>query len=78
MRQAATTSPPNASSLAARRTIKNLIQAVRQADLAMLYDSGSPPAPDGVNSPVRVAVCRGRETKMLVANLSGWATTVLG
>ena len=60
------------------RTLKNLTLAVRQADLAMLYDSGGPPDPDGVNSPVRVAVCRGLETKALVANLPEWATVVLG
>ncbi len=60
------------------RTIKNLTVAVRQADLAMLYDSGGPPGPEGVNMPVRVAVCRGQETKMLAANLPDWAMVVLG
>ena len=60
------------------RTIKNLTLAVRQADLAMLYDSGGAPDADGVNRPVRVTVCRGRETKILVANLPGWAKVILG
>lgn len=60
------------------RTIKNLTQAVRQADLAMLYDSGSAFGPEGVNRPVRVAVCRGQETRRLVTSLPEWVTAVLG
>lgn len=59
------------------RTIKNLAQAVRRADLAMLYDSGGTAALDGVNRPVRVAVCRGQETRTLVTYLPEWATKVL-
>lgn len=60
------------------RTIKNLTLAVRLGDLAMLYDSGGAAGVDSVNRPVRVAVCRGQETKTLVANLPEWAIVVLG
>ncbi len=59
------------------RTIRNLTLAVRQADLALLYDSGGPIDQHIVNMPVRVAVCRGPDTKILVAALPGWAATVL-
>lgn len=59
------------------RTIRNLTLAVRQADLALLYDSGGPIDQHSVNMPVRVAVCRGPDTKILVAALPGWAATVL-
>lgn len=60
------------------RTIRNLTLAVRQADLAMLYDSGGSAGLDDVNRLVRVAVCRGQETKMLAANLPDWAMVILG
>ena len=60
------------------RTLKNLSQAVRRADLAMLYDSGGASGPDGVNRPVRVAVCRGQETRTPVTSLPEWTTAVLG
>ena len=59
------------------RTLDNLTQAVRKADMAMLYDTGSS-AKDGVNCPVRVAVCRGWVTKVLVEDLPEWAKQVLG
>lgn len=59
------------------RTIKNLTVAVRQANLAMLYDSGSASGPDGVNRPVRVAVCRGQETRTFTTSLPEWAAAVL-
>ncbi len=60
------------------RTLKNLTLAVRCADLVMLYDSGNDSGSDGVNMPVRVAICRGQETKTLVPNLPDWASVVLG
>ena len=60
------------------RTLKNLTLAVRCADLVMLYDSGNDSGSDGVNIPMRVAICRGQETKTLVPNLPDWASVVLG
>jgi len=60
------------------RTIKNLTAAVRQADLAMLYDDGGASDPDGVNRPVRVAICRGQDTRNLVKRLPKWANLILG
>lgn len=60
------------------RTLRNLSQAVRRADLAMLYDSGGTVGLYGVHRPVRVAVCRGQDTRKLVADLPGWAIVVLG
>ena len=59
------------------RTLLHLAQAVRRADLAMLYDTGGS-GKDKVNRPVRVAVCRGEETRRLVKNLPKWAKLVLG
>ncbi len=55
----------------------HLVQAVRLADMAMLYDTGGA-GNDKVNSPVRVAVCRGQETRRLVKDLPEWAKLVLG
>ena len=58
------------------RTLKNLTQAVRLADMAMLYDSGG--ARKNANEQlVRVAVCRGQETKQGVKVLPQWAAVVL-
>lgn len=59
------------------RTLKNLAQAVRLADMAMLYDTGGA-SQDGVNRPVRIAVCRGRQTRLLVDDLPAWGRLVLG
>jgi predicted ABC-type ATPase len=58
------------------RTLDNLTQAVRMADLAMLYDTGAT-AKDGVNHPIRVAVCRGPNTRIFVETLPQWARQVL-
>jgi hypothetical protein len=44
----------------------------------MLYDSGGTVGLYGVHRPVRVAVCRGQDTRKLVADLPGWAIVVLG
>jgi predicted ABC-type ATPase len=60
------------------RTLANLGKAVRLADLAMLYDSGGLADADAINKPVRVAVCRGAETKILMESLPKWAVMVLG
>lgn len=61
------------------RTLLHLARAVRLADLAMLYDTGgASDDPDKINSPVRVAVCRGQETRCLVKRLPKWAKQVLG
>lgn len=59
------------------RTLRHLAQAVRLADLAMLYDTGHS-GKDKVNRPLRVAVCRGQKTRRLVKNLPKWAELVLG
>ena len=61
------------------RTLLYLTQAVRLADLAVLYDtSGTSDDVDKVNLPVRVAVCRGQQTQRLVKRLPKWARQVLG
>ena len=61
------------------RTLSNLERAVRLADLALLYDTGgASDEADPVNPPVRVAVCRGQETRRLVKRLPKWAKMVLG
>ena len=61
------------------RTLSNLARAVRLADLALLYDTGgASDDADQVNPPVRVAVCRGQETRRLVKRLPKWAKRVLG
>ena len=59
------------------RTLENLTQAIRLADIAMLYDTGSSDD-DGMCRPTRVAVCRGQDTKLLKQNLPDWAKQVLG
>lgn len=59
------------------RTLMHLTQAVRLADMALLYDTGGA-AQDKVNRPVRVAVCRGQETRRIVQDLPQWAKLVLG
>ena len=59
------------------RTLENLTQAVRQADMAMLYDT-SAVGDDQVSRPIRVAVCRGIQTRILVETLPTWARLVLG
>lgn len=61
------------------RTIAHLTQAVRMADLAMLYDSGaSTQDAMQVNRPRRVAVCRKHVTHSMVEPLPRWARQVLG
>jgi predicted ABC-type ATPase len=59
------------------RTLANLSQAVRRANMAMLYDN-----PGEVSSsfigPKRVAVCRGEVTRILLQPLPQWAQQVLG
>jgi predicted ABC-type ATPase len=59
------------------RTLKNLAKAVRLADMALLYDTGSG-AQGQISPPLRIAVCRGRETKIGVPVLPEWARVVLG
>jgi predicted ABC-type ATPase len=58
------------------RTLANLRQAVRRANLAMLYDN-----PGEVSSsftgPKRVAVCTGKVTRILHQPLPQWAQQVL-
>ena len=61
------------------RTLSHLARAVRLADLALLYDTGGAnDETDKVYPPVRVAVCRGQETRRLVKRLPKWAKLVLG
>ena len=61
------------------RTLLHLAQAVRLADLSMLYDTGgASDEADKVNLPVRVAVCRGPKTQCLVKRLPKWAALILG
>lgn len=62
------------------RTLENLTHAVRRADIAMLYDTGGLDGMDEtpVNRPVRVAVCRGTKTSIVVEALPAWARLVLG
>jgi predicted ABC-type ATPase len=59
------------------RTLQNLSKAVRQADMALLYDTGSR-GKNQVSPPVRIAVCQGLTTKILVKTLPEWARIVLG
>ncbi len=59
------------------RTLQNLSKAVRQADMALLYDTGSRVGND-INPPVRIAVCQRLTTKILVETLPEWARIVLG
>ncbi len=61
------------------RTLLHLAQAVRLADLSMLYDTGgASDEADKVNLPVRVAVCRGPKTQCLLKRLPKWAALILG
>ena len=60
------------------RTLKNLAQAVRLADLSMLYDTGAEDVRGSSNRPVRVAVCLGTQTQRLVKVMPQWAEVVLG
>ena len=61
------------------RTLLHLAQALRLADLSMLYDTGgASDEADKVNLPVRVAVCRGPKTQCLVKRLPKWAALILG
>lgn len=56
------------------RTLANLAQAVRLADIAMLYDS------DGAGGTVNqqlIAVCRGNRTRVVREPLPDWARRVL-
>jgi predicted ABC-type ATPase len=59
------------------RTLTHLKQAVRLADMALLYDSGQR-ASQGVNLPVQVAMCRGSATTQISKTLPQWARKVLG
>lgn len=59
------------------RTLENLTQAVRLADMALLYDTGGM-GDNSIQRPVRVAVCRGKVTKVMVMALPAWAQQVLG
>jgi predicted ABC-type ATPase len=59
------------------RTLENLTQAVRLADMAMLYDTGTTDR-SGICRPTRVAVCRGNNTSLLTPVLPDWARQVLG
>lgn len=59
------------------RTLENLATAVRQADLSLLYDTGSS-IKNQISPPQRIAVCREHETKILVKVLPEWARAVLG
>ncbi|MBS7806597.1 zeta toxin family protein [Variovorax sp. PCZ-1] len=59
------------------RTLANLQQAVREADMAILYDN---PGEIGerFTAPKRVAVCRKQNTRILHQPLPQWAHQVLG
>lgn len=56
------------------RTLANLVQAVRLADAAVLYDSSEPAA----DTQRAVALCKGSWTQELVVPLPAWARHVLG
>jgi predicted ABC-type ATPase len=62
------------------RTLANLRQAVRVANMAMLYDNPGNIGASGerFTEPVRVAVCRGANTRILHQSLPQWAHQVLG
>jgi predicted ABC-type ATPase len=59
------------------RTLANLQQAVRVADMAMLYDNPGEIA-ERFTAPVRIAVCRKANTRILHQSLPQWAHQVLG
>ena len=58
------------------RTLQYLSRAVRQADMAFLYDTGTA-GKNHISKPLRVAVCRGTATTKLVEPLPLWAKQVL-
>jgi predicted ABC-type ATPase len=59
------------------RTLANLREAVRKANLALLYDNPGELS-DVFIPPKRVAVCRGAGTRILHQPLPQWAQQVLG
>lgn len=59
------------------RTLANLRQAVRQANMAMLYDNPGELG-EHFTGPKRIAICRGENTRILHAPLPQWAQQVLG
>lgn len=59
------------------RALRNLATAVRIADMALLYDTGSE-VKDQISPPLRIAVCLGPKTRILVKALPKWAQKVLG
>jgi hypothetical protein len=69
--------PARSSAKLCSRTLQNLSKAVRQADMALLYDTGSRVGND-INPPVRIAACQRLTTKILVKSLPEWARIVLG
>ena len=62
------------------RTLANLKIAVRQADMAMLYDNPGDvrEKAERFAGPVRIAVCRKENTRILHQPLPQWAQQVLG
>jgi predicted ABC-type ATPase len=58
------------------RTLTNLRQAVRRANIAMLYDNPGEVS-EAFIAPKRVAVCRGASTRILHQPLPQWAQQVL-
>jgi predicted ABC-type ATPase len=58
------------------RTLANLRQAVRRADMAMLYDNPGEVSASFIGLR-RVAVCRGNDTRILHQPLPQWAQQVL-
>lgn len=62
------------------RTLSNLKIAVRQADMAMLYDNPGDVSDQGVRfiAPVRIAVCRKESTRILHTPLPQWVQHTLG
>ncbi len=61
------------------RTLAHLQRAVRQADMAMLYDNpGTAQTSDArFAGPLRIAVCRKQNTRVLHTPLPQWAQQVL-
>jgi predicted ABC-type ATPase len=59
------------------RTLANLKQAVRMADMAMLYDNPGEVG-ERFTAPVRIAVCRRENARILHQSLPQWAHQVLG
>ena len=46
------------------RTLENMAQAVRMADMVLLLDTGGA-SKNSVNPPVQIAICRGVNTRLL-------------